>query len=192
MSPRLREKYKKEVVPALMKQFGYSSPMQVPRLTKIVINAGVGDATQNPKAIEYAVYTLTNVSGQKPMVTRSKKAIANFKVRKGLAIGCMVTMRQDRMWQFLDRLISVALPRVRDFRGLPPRGFDGRGNYTMGVKESIVFPEVLVDKLDKVRGFDVTFVTTATKDEEGEMLLRLLGMPFRSKSSGKTETKAAA
>lgn len=176
---RLKEFYTKEVVPALMKEFNFSSPMQVPRLVKIVLNTGVGESTQNQKAIDFAVYTLTQMSGQKPMVTKSKKAISNFKIRRGLPIGCMVTMRQARMFDFLDRLISIALPRVRDFRGLPSRGFDGKGNYTFGVKESIVFPEVIVDKLDKIRGLDITFVTTAKNDKEGFALLQKLGMPFR-------------
>lgn len=177
---RVQEKYKKEVVPALMKQFGYSSPMQVPRLTKIVLNSGVGEMTQNGKAMEYAVYAMTQLSGQKPMVTKSKKSIANFKLRANLPIGCMATLRSERMWDFFDRLVAVALPRVRDFRGTPPKGFDGRGNYTLGLKEQIVFPEIEMDKLDKVRGLDITFVTTARTDEEGRALLTQLGMPFRN------------
>jgi len=179
---RLYERYKKDVVPALMKQFGYSSHMQVPRLEKIVLNAGVGDMTSNSKAMEYAVYALTQISGQKPIIRKSRKSIANFKLRAGLPIGCMVTLRKQRMFEFLDRLISVALPRVRDFRGTPVRGFDGRGNYTLGLREQIVFPEVDVDKLDKSRGMDVTFVTTAKTDEEGRALLTQLGMPFRTQS----------
>jgi large subunit ribosomal protein L5 len=177
---RVQEKYKKEVVPALMKQFGYSSPMQVPRLMKIVLNSGVGEMTQNGKAMEYAVYAMTQLSGQKPMVTKSKKSIANFKLRANLPIGCMATLRSGRMWDFFDRLVAVALPRVRDFRGTPPKGFDGRGNYTLGLKEQIVFPEIEMDKLDKVRGLDITFVTTARTDEEGRALLTQLGMPFRN------------
>ena len=177
---RVQEKYAKEVVPALMKEFNYSSPMQVPRLVKIVLNNGVGEVTANSKAMDYAVYAMTQISGQKPMITRSKKSISSFKLRENLPIGCVVTLRSKRMYEFLDRLIAVALPRVRDFRGVPQRGFDGRGNYTMGIKEQIVFPEVDIDKLDKVRGMDITFVTTASTDEEGKALLKELGMPFRS------------
>ena len=177
---RVYENYKKAVVPALIKQFGYSSPMEVPRLTKIVLNSGVGEVTSNSKAMEYAVYALTQISGQKPVITKSRKSIANFKLREGLPIGCVVTLRRERMYDFFDRLVSVALPRVRDFRGTPLKGFDGRGNYTVGLREQIVFPEVVVDKLDKIRGMDVTFVTTARTDEEGRALLGLLGMPFRN------------
>lgn len=177
---QLLQKYKKDVIPALMKEFKYSTPMQVPRLLKIVLNCGVGEATGNVKTIDYAVYGLTQISGQKPVVNRSKKAIAVFKLRENLPIGVSVTMRRDRMWHFLERLITVALPRVRDFRGVPTRGFDGRGNYTMGVHEQIVFPEVVMEKLDnKVRGMDVTFVTTARTDEEGRALLTHLGLPFK-------------
>lgn len=175
----LAAKYKKDVVPALMAEFKYTTPMQVPRLLKIVLNCGVGEATGNVKTIDYAVYGLTQISGQKPVVNRSKKAIAVFKLRENLPIGVSVTMRQARMWHFLERLITVALPRVRDFRGVPTRGFDGRGNYTMGIHEQIVFPEVVMEKLDKVRGMDVTFVTTAKTDEEGRALLTHLGLPFR-------------
>lgn len=177
---RKKELYKNTVVPALMKEFGYSSPMQVPRLLKIVLNTGVGETTTNSKAIEYVDYAMRQITGQKPVVTKSKKAIATFKLRKGLSIGCMVTLRQKRMYEFLDRLVSVALPRVRDFRGLPKRGFDGRGNYTVGIKEQIVFPEVSTDKLDKIRGMDITFVTSAKTDEEGRQLLALMGLPFRT------------
>ena len=176
---RLNEHYVKTVVPALKKQFNYSSPMQVPRLTKIVLNSGVGEVTSNSKATEYAVYAMTQIGGQKPKISKSKKSIANFKLRAGLPIGCMVTLRKEKMYDFLDRLISVALPRVRDFRGVPAKGFDGKGNFTMGMKEQIAFPEVNVDKLDKVRGMDITFVTTAKTDEEGKALLALLGLPFR-------------
>lgn len=177
---RLVENYQKNVVPALMKQFKYTSPMQVPKLSKIVLSSGVGEVTSNSKAIEYAVYAMTQISGQKPVVTKSKKSIANFKLRAGLPIGCVATLRKERMFEFFDRLVSIALPRVRDFRGIPARGFDGRGNYTLGIKEQIVFPEVNMDKLDKVRGMDITFVTTAKTDEEGRALLSLLGLPFRS------------
>ena len=176
---RVQEKYNKEVIPALMQEFKYSSPMQVPRLVKIVLNTGVGEMVINSKAMDYAVYALTQISGQKPVVTKSRKAIAAFKLRENLAIGCMVTMRQQRMWNFFDRLVAVALPRVRDFRGTPRKGFDGRGNYTMGLKENIVFPEIVMEKLDKIRGMDITFVTTAKTDEEGRALLTQLGLPFR-------------
>ena len=184
---RLQKHYQEKVVPALVAKFGYTSAMQVPKLVKIVLNTGVGEVTSNSKAIDFAVYTLTQISGQKPLVTRSKKAISNFKLREGLAIGCLVTMRRQRMFEFADRKISVALPRVRDFRGIPKRGFDGRGNYTLGLKESIVFPEVNMDKLDKVRGMDITFVTTAKTDEEGMELLKLLGMPFRNDAKPQSE-----
>jgi large subunit ribosomal protein L5 len=176
---RLAEHYKEKVVPSLMKKFNYSSPMQVPRLLKIVLNTGVRDAVANGKAIGFAEYALTQISGQKPVVTKAKKSIAAFKLREGLPIGVMVTMRKHRMYEFLDRFVSVALPRVRDFRGTPRKGFDGRGNYTMGLREQIVFPEIDIDKLDAVRGLDITFVTTAKTDEEGFELLELMGMPFR-------------
>jgi large subunit ribosomal protein L5 len=176
---RRRDIYNKTVVPALMDEFKYSSPMQVPKLKKIVINVGVGETVTNPKAMQYVEYALTKISGQKPVVTKSKKAIAVFKLRQGLPIGCMVTLRKTRMYNFLDRLISVALPRVRDFKGIPRKGFDGRGNYTVGIREQIVFPEIEMEKLDKVRGMDVTFVTTARTDDEARALLTHLGMPFR-------------
>ncbi|MCB0351961.1 MAG: 50S ribosomal protein L5 [Bdellovibrionales bacterium] len=176
---RVKERYEESVIPALKKQFSYSSPMQVPRLEKIVLNCGVGETTANSKAMEFATYALTQISGQKPLVTRAKKSIATFKLREGLAIGAKVTLRGKRMYDFLDRLITVALPRVRDFRGTPRKGFDGRGNYTLGIKEQIVFPEVNLDKLDKVRGMDVTFVTTARTDDEGRALLEGMGLPFR-------------
>lgn len=178
---RIVDIYKNKVVPELMKEFNYSSPMQVPRLVKVVINSGVGEVTSNSKAMDYTVYAMTQISGQKPQVTRSKKSIAAFKLRQNLSIGCMVTLRRQRMYDFFDRLVSVALPRVRDFKGIPVRGFDGRGNYTMGIKEQIVFPEIDVDKLDKIRGMDITFVTTAKTDDEGRALLRQLGMPFVAK-----------
>lgn len=176
---RLQEHYTKTVVPALMKKFNYSSPMQVPKITKIVLNTGVRDAVGNSKAIQFVEYAMTTIAGQKPVVTRAKKSIAAFKLREGLPIGVMVTLRKKRMNDFLDRLIAVALPRVRDFRGVPRKGFDGRGNYTMGLKEQIVFPEIQIEKLDQVRGMDITFVTTAKTDEEGFELLELMGMPFR-------------
>jgi large subunit ribosomal protein L5 len=173
------EKYKKEVVAALMSTFGYSSPMQVPRLKKIVLNTGMGEAVSNSKVGQHVEYALRQISGQKPVLTKARKSIATFKLREGLAIGCMVTLRGKRMYEFLDRLIVVALPRVRDFRGIPKKGFDGRGNYTMGLKEKIVFPEIDIDKLDKIRGMDITFVTTASTDEEGRALLSGMGLPFR-------------
>lgn len=176
---RLQEHYTKNVVPALMKKFNYSSPMQVPKITKVVLNTGVRDAVGNSKAIQFVEYAMTTIAGQKPVVTRAKKSIAAFKLREGLPIGVMVTLRKKKMNDFLDRLITVALPRVRDFRGVPRKGFDGRGNYTMGLKEQIVFPEIQIEKLDQVRGMDITFVTTAKTDEEGLELLELMGMPFR-------------
>lgn len=179
MKNRLQEKYRSEVVPALMKEFEYKNPNEVPKLQKIVLNVGMGEAVQNSKCIEYGVYALTQISGQKPIVTKAKKSIAGFKLREGMPIGCKVTLRQDRMYHFLDRLVSVALPRVRDFRGTPKKGFDGRGGYTFGVKEQIVFPEVKMDKLDKVRGMNVSFVTTAKTDKEAQALLKHLGLPFR-------------
>lgn len=176
---RIAEHYEKTVVPALMKKFNYSSPMQVPKITKIVLNTGVRDAVTNSKSIQFVEYAMTTITGQKPVVTRAKKSIAAFKLREGLPIGVMVTLRKKKMNDFLDRLIAVALPRVRDFRGVPRKGFDGRGNYTMGLKEQIVFPEIAIEKLDQVRGMDITFVTTAKTDEEGLELLELMGMPFR-------------
>lgn len=182
---RVQEHYKNTVVPALMKEFKYSTPMQVPKLVKIVLNVGIGETTSNSKAVDFAVYGITQISGQKPMVTRSKKAISAFKLRENLPIGCMVTLRREKMFSFFDRLVAVALPRVRDFRGTPTRGFDGRGNYTMGIKEQIVFPEIVTDKLDKIRGMDVTFVTTAKTDEEGRALLAHLGLPFRKATTEK-------
>jgi large subunit ribosomal protein L5 len=178
--PRLFEKYKAEVVPALTKQFNYKNPMQVPRLRKIVVNMGLGAAVANPKIIDTAVEELKALSGQKPIVTRSKKAIANFKLRAGLPIGAMVTLRRGRMWEFLDRLVSVALPRTRDFKGVSRKAFDGKGNYTLGLREQIIFPEINVDKIDAIKGLNISFVTTARSDEEGRALLQQLGMPFRA------------
>ncbi|HEY8393784.1 MAG TPA: 50S ribosomal protein L5 [Thermaerobacter sp.] len=175
----LKEKYEKEVVPALMERFGYKSIMAVPRIEKIVINMGVGDAIQNPKLLDAAVNELALITGQRPMVTRAKKSISAFKVRAGMPIGCKVTLRKQRMWDFLTRLIYLALPRVRDFRGLSPDSFDGRGNYSLGLREQLIFPEIDYDDIEKVRGMDVTIVTTAKTDEEARELLRLLGMPFR-------------
>ena len=176
---RLQERYKKEIVPSLLKEFSYSSVMQVPRLQKITLNIGVGEAVGNPKALEAVVGDLTKVAGQKPVITKAKKSIANFKLRQGMEIGAMATLRQHRMWHFLDRLISVALPRVRDFRGLPRKGFDGHGNYTLGVREQIIFPEISFDEIDKIRGMNITMTTTADTDEEALRLLEMLGVPFR-------------
>lgn len=178
--PRLRERYKKEVVAALMKRFKYTSPMQVPRLERIVVNMGLGAAVGNPKIIDSAVVELASITGQKPVVTRAKKAIANFKLREGLPIGVKVTLRRERMWEFLDRLLNLALPRVRDFRGTSPKAFDGAGNYTLGLREQVVFPEIEFDKVDAIKGMNVTFVTTADTNEEAKELLAQLGMPFRS------------
>ncbi len=178
--PRFAEKYKKEVIPALTKQFGYKNPNQVPRIQKIVINMGLGAAVTNPKVIDSAVEELRAITGQKPVVTRSKKAIASFKLRAGLAIGAMVTLRRDRMWEFLDRFVSLALPRTRDFRGVSRKAFDGKGNYTVGLKEQIIFPEIDYDRIDVIKGMNVSFVTTAKTDEEGRALLQHLGMPFRA------------
>jgi large subunit ribosomal protein L5 len=177
--PRFKQRYRKEIVAGLQKQFGYKNVMQVPRLQKIVINMGLGEAVTNPKIVEAAVAELTLLTGQKPVITRSKKAIANFKLRAGLAIGAMVTLRQDRMWEFFDRLVNLALPRVRDFKGISPRAFDGRGNYSLGMKEQIVFPEIDYDKVEKIKGMNISFVTTAKTDEEGRALLAAFGMPFR-------------
>lgn len=179
-TPRLRDKYQAKVVPALSQRFELKNQMQVPRLKRIVVNMGLGDAVGNPKLIDAAVTELTSISGQKPVVTRAKKSIAGFKLRTGMPIGVMVTLRRDRMWDFLDRLIALALPRVRDFRGISPRAFDGAGNYTLGVKDQTIFPEVDFDKVDGIRGMNITFVTTAEDNEQGKELLTQLGMPFRS------------
>jgi large subunit ribosomal protein L5 len=179
--PRLKEHYDKNVLPELIKRFTYSNPMEAPRLTKIVVNMGVGDALANAKLLDAAMADLATVTGQKPAVRRSKKSISNFKLRQGQPIGCMVTLRGARMYEFYDRFINVALPRIRDFRGVPMRSFDGRGNYTLGVTEQIIFPEINYDKVEKVRGMDVTFVTSARTDEEGQELLRLMNMPFRQR-----------
>jgi large subunit ribosomal protein L5 len=175
---RLKTKYKDTVVPAMTEEFGYKNAMQVPRLEKITINVGVGEATQNAKAIDAAVAEITAIAGQKPVVTRAKKAIANFKLREGMPIGCMVTLRRERMYEFLDRLIHVALPRVRDFKGVSGRSFDGRGNYSLGLTEQIIFPEIQADKIEKSRGMTISITTTAETDQEGRALLRHLGMPF--------------
>ncbi|MBQ7244338.1 MAG: 50S ribosomal protein L5 [Bacilli bacterium] len=176
---RLAKKYRSEVVPALVKEFGYSSVMMTPKIEKIVINMGVGDATSNSKALDDAVADLTTLSGQKPVITKAKKSIASFKVREGQSIGCKVTLRGQRMYEFLDKLISIALPRVRDFRGISRNSFDGHGNYTLGVKEQLIFPEIDYDKVNKIRGMDVVIVTTAKSDKEAEALLEKMGMPFR-------------
>ncbi len=178
MSSRMKENYRNNIVPALIKKFNYQNPMEVPKLDKIVINMGVGEAKDNPKALESAVQDLTIISGQKPIITKAKKSIANFKVREGMSIGCKVTLRGDRMYDFADRLISLALPRVRDFRGVSADSFDGRGNYALGIKEQLIFPEISYDKIDKVRGMDIIFVTTAKTDEEAKELLAQMGMPF--------------
>jgi large subunit ribosomal protein L5 len=178
--PRLRDKYKATVTPNLTKKFSYTNPMQVPRVTKVVVNMGLGAAVQNPKIIESAVEELCQITGQKPIVTRAKKAISNYKLREGIAIGAMVTLRRERMWEFLDRLISFALLCVRDFKGVSSKGFDGRGNFTMGLREQIIFPEINYDKIDAVKGMNVSIVTTADTDEEGRALLTELGMPFRT------------
>jgi len=178
-APRLKTRYKSEVTAHLTKEFGYANPMQIPTLTKIVINMGVGEAAKDSKLIEGAVRDLTTITGQKPVVTKARKSIANFKLREGQPIGAHVTLRGDRMWELMDRLLSVSLPRIRDFRGLSPKQFDGSGNYTFGLTEQVVFPEIQQDKLDRVRGMDITIVTSATNDDEGRALLRALGFPFR-------------
>ena len=180
---KLREQYQKEVVPALMKKFEYKSVMQVPKLDKIVINIGLGDLKENPKALENAIKDLTQITGQKPVITKAKKSIAAFKLREGVNIGCKVTLRRDKMYDFVYKLFNVALPRVRDFRGVSEHSFDGRGNYSMGIKEQLIFPEIEYDKVDKIRGMDIIFVTTAETDEEAKELLTLLGMPFKTKKS---------
>ena len=177
---RLQEFYRNEVVPKMMKEFGYRNPMQVPRLVKIVVNMGLGEALQNPKIIDNSVKELAAITGQRPLVTRARKSIANFKLRTGMAIGCMVTLRKRRMYEFFDRLVNVAIPRVRDFKGLPKRAFDGKGNYTLGVREQIIFPEINYDKVEKIKGMNITVVTTATNDEEARALLKFMGMPFRN------------
>ncbi|GAB7387284.1 50S ribosomal protein L5 [Bacillaceae bacterium] len=179
MPARLRDKYLNEIVPAMMQKFNYKSVMQVPKVEKVVINVGVGDAVQNPKVIDNAVEDLRVITGQQPVVTRAKKSIAGFKLRQGMPIGVKVTLRGERMYHFLDKLFNVALPRVRDFRGVSPKAFDGRGNYTLGIREQLIFPEVDYDKIDKIRGMDVVIVTTAETDEEARELLSQMGMPFR-------------
>jgi large subunit ribosomal protein L5 len=177
--PRLKARYREEVVAGLMKQFGYKNVMQVPRVTKVSLNIGLGEAVQNIKLLDGAVAELSQIAGQKAIITRARRSIAAFKLRQGMPIGCTVTLRRDRMWEFLDRLVTFALPRVRDFKGVSPKGFDGRGNYTVGVKEQVIFPEIDYDKVEKFKGLNITIVTTAQTDEEGKALLSLLGMPFR-------------
>lgn len=183
---RLKEKYKNEVVKAMMAKFRYKNVMQVPRLEKVVINMGVGDAIQNSKALDAAASDLATITGQRPVITKAKKSVAAFKLRQGMKIGCKVTLRGERMYDFVDKLINVALPRVRDFRGVSPDSFDGRGNYSLGIKEQLIFPEIEYDKIEKVRGMDIIFVTTAKTDEEARELLRLLGMPFRAEARRQT------
>ena len=178
--PRLHDFYKAEVVPKLKEKFRYRNSMQVPRLSKVIINMGLGEAIDNIKVLDFAIEEIGVITGQKPVITKARKSISNFKLRAGVPIGVMVTMRRDSMFYFLDKLMGIALPRVRDFRGVPAKGFDGRGNYTLGIKEQIIFPEVNYDKIDKVKGMNITIVTTARTDEEGLELLRLLGMPFRA------------
>jgi len=179
MASRLKEKYKQEVVPALQKEFNYKNPMQVPTIHKVVVNIGMGEAIQNAKAMDAAVSDLSIITGQRPVITRAKRSVAAFKLREGMQIGCMVTLRGERMYYFLDKLMNVALPRLRDFQGVSSEAFDGRGNYTLGLREQLVFPEIDYDKVDKVRGMEVSIVTTAHTDEEGRRLLRLMGMPFK-------------
>jgi large subunit ribosomal protein L5 len=179
MVSRLKEKYRQEVVPALQKEFNYGNPMQVPGIHKVVINIGMGEVIQNAKAMDAAVADLTAITGQRPVITRAKRSVAAFKLREGMQIGCMVTLRGERMFQFLDKLLNVALPRLRDFQGVSADAFDGRGNYTLGLREQLVFPEIDYDKVDKVRGMEVSVVTTANTDEEGRRLLSMLGMPFK-------------
>ena len=177
---KLREQYKKEVVPALIKKFNYKSVMEVPKLEKIVINVGLGDIRENPKALENTINDLSIITGQKPVITKARKSIAAFKIREGANIGCKVTLRGEKMYEFAYKFFNVALPRVRDFRGVSANSFDGRGNYSMGIKEQLIFPEIEYDKVDKIRGMDIIFVTTAEKDEEARELLKLLGMPFKN------------
>jgi len=178
--PRLKDRYRNEIVQAMMEKFKYKSVMQVPRLEKVVLNMGVGEAVQNSKAIDAAVNDMMIIAGQRPVTTKAKKSVAAYKLREGMTIGCKVTLRGNRMYEFVDRLFSIALPRVRDFRGISPKSLDGRGNFSMGVKEQLIFPEIDYDKIDKVRGMDIIFVTTAKTDEEARELLRLMGMPFKA------------
>ena len=179
MAARLSERFDKEIRPALMKEFGFKNPMQVPRLEKVVVNMGLGEAINNGKILDASVEQLAQISGQKPVITKARKSIANFKLRQGQSIGAMVTLRGDRAFEFFDRLVNVALPRVRDFKGVSPKAFDGKGNYTLGLKEQIIFPEINYDRIDVIKGLNISFVTSARNDEEGRALLRALGMPFR-------------
>ncbi len=179
MAARLKERYQREILPELMKEFGFKNPMQAPRLEKVIVNMGLGEAINNGKIIDASVEQLSAITGQKPVVTKARKSIANFKLRQGQSIGAMVTLRGERMYEFFDRLVSVALPRVRDFKGVSPKAFDGKGNYTLGVREQIIFPEINYDKVEKIKGLNITVVTTARNDEEGRALLRHLGLPFR-------------
>jgi large subunit ribosomal protein L5 len=183
MASRLHEKYRKEAIPALAKRFGYKNTMAVPRVSKVTLNIGLGEASQNVKLLDTAAIELGQIAGQKPVITRAKKSIANFKIRKGMPIGCMVTLRGERMYEFLDRLASIVFPRVRDFKGLPPNSFDGRGNYTLGLKDQLVFPEIDYTRVDKIKGMNITITTTARSDEEGRELLKLLGVPFRAQGA---------
>ena len=176
---RMKERYQKDIVPVLMKEFSLDNIMQVPRISKVTVNIGMGEARENPKALDAAVSDITQITGQKPIVTKAKKAIANFKLREGMLNGIKVTLRGEKMWSFLDRLMNIVLPRVRDFRGVSPNSFDGRGNYSLGLKEQIIFPEIEYDKIDKLRGLEITVVTTARNDDEARKMLELLGMPFR-------------
>lgn len=178
MTPRLKERYREEVLPALMKEFGYNNVMQAPRPQKMTVNIGLGEAVSDAKALDSASSDVTVIAGQKPVITRAKRSIANFKLREGMPIGVMTTIRGDRMWEFLDRLLNAALPRIRDFQGVSPNSFDGRGNFSLGIREQLIFPEIEYDKVDRIRGLQVTIATSATTDEEGKRLLELLGMPF--------------
>ena len=178
MTPRLKERYRSEVLPALMEEFGYRNVMQAPRLEKVTVNVGLGEAVQNAKALDAASGDVATITGQRPVITRAKKSIANFKLRTGMPIGAMATLRGDRMWEFLDRMINAALPRIRDFQGVSPNSFDGRGNFSLGIREQLIFSEIEYDKVDRIRGLQITVCTTAKADEEGKRLLELLGMPF--------------
>jgi len=178
MPPRLKERYREEIVPALVKEFGYANAMQAPRVEKVTLNVGTGEAVQKAKALDAASTDIATITGQLPVITRAKKSIANFKLREGMPIGVMVTLRGDHMWEFLDRTLNAALPRIRDFQGVSPNSFDGRGNYSLGIREQVIFPEIEYDKIDKIRGMQITICTTAKTDEEGQRLLELLGMPF--------------
>lgn len=189
--PRLKTRYRTEIVPALMKRFNYKNVMMAPQLQKIVLNVGIGDASQNPKLLESVIAELAAIAGQQPAITRARKSISNFKLRAGMAIGCRVTLRGWRMWEFLDRLMSVAIPRIRDFRGLPDRSFDGRGNYTFGIREQIIFPEIDIDKIERVHGMNITIATTAKSDEEAHALLQELGWPFRRRQPTQASDQAA-